>query len=341
MFPMPYSTLLAADDKMEVALQAGLAEVGTVQPSLDQVAISIVAVEGLDDFRHAGRNFGQTHYSASLLKVVIPYCAYQLRMAVEDVGNAAGAADAASTFEAAHASIDIVVTNAVPEIVAAGIAPAARLPKYEQMFAVIRTADGAVSVQLGAAFETSMRDALVNSCNSAAAAAIKQLGYGWINGALAAGGFFLEAGQQGIWLCGTYDGSLPAVRIPSQNDGPSAQATTTFDLANLYAHILRGSLVSTAESQEIAQLLADTANGPEPSWMDRRRDTGSRQFNVTHTKIGVGPLKSGANIFSEGSVVEAEAGGPPFIVVWQNVRESQLSAMSKLVESAIRHYLAP
>jgi hypothetical protein len=215
-----------------------------------------------------------------------------------------------------------------------------RVPQYEAIFATIPTVDGGVSVHINAAFETSMRKAIVDSSNEAAATCIKQLGYGWINGALAAGGFFLTAGQQGIWLCGTFDGSRPPVRIESVNDGPVAQATTTFDMANLYANVLRGGLVDASASADIEQLLRDTAAGPEPSWMDSSRpDIGSSDFTVTHTKIGLGPLKIGKNVFSEASVIVPNGESKQFIVVWQNAFEADLRSMSFLIERTVRHYL--
>ncbi|MDX2299939.1 MAG: hypothetical protein NW204_09460 [Xanthomonadaceae bacterium] len=341
-FPAPYPTLLGSDIKMEQALEAALWDTHTSFPlfgDIPHVALSIAAVEGPDDFRHAGIDFGRTYYSASVLKVVIPYCAYQLRIAVEDVGNAAGATDGATAYAAARLVIDPLAASAVPAIAAAGIPVAMQVPKYEQIFAIIPTVGGGISVNINAGFETLMRRALIESSNEAAAICIKHLGYGWINGALAAGGFFLPP-TQGIWLCGTFDGSRPSVPVESVNDGQVAQATTTFDMANLYANVLRGSLVDSSASSDIDQLLRNTASGPEPSWMDgTRRDTGSSDFTVTHTKIGVGPLKTGKSVFSEASVIVPNGETKQFIVMWQNAFETDLRSMSFLVERTVRHYL--
>ncbi len=293
-FPVPYSTLLNADVKMEEALAAGLADMQASFPvsgGPGGIAFSMAAVLGPDDFPHAGLNFGGTYYSASLLKVAIPYCAHQLRSAVEDAGNAAGATDGPSTYAAARLVIDPLVANAVPTIVAAGVPHALRVPRYEDVFATVPTIDGHVAVMLNAAFENSMRDALVLSSNSAAATCIKSLGYGWVNGALAAGGFFSALGQQGIWLCGTFDGVTQAVRIASVNDGQAAQVMTTFDMANMYAHVLRGSLVNASASSDFDQLLRDTAAGSEPSWMDASRPVGSTDFTVTHTEDRARPAQ--------------------------------------------------
>jgi hypothetical protein len=81
-FPQPYPTLLSDDFKMGQALEAGLSDTRASFPlfgDIPHIALSIAAVEALDDCRHAGIDFGRTYYSASLLKAAIPYCAYQLR----------------------------------------------------------------------------------------------------------------------------------------------------------------------------------------------------------------------------------------------------------------------
>ncbi|WP_328400838.1 hypothetical protein [Nocardia sp. NBC_00403] len=155
-FPTPYATLLAADFTMEQALEQALLDTRASFPlfgDIPHVALSIASVEGPDDFRHAGVDFGRTFYSASLLEVAIPYCAYQLRTAVEDAGNATGATNAASTYAAARATIDPEAAGAVPAIAAAGIPVAQRVPQYEQIFATIPRVSGGVAVTLNAAFE--------------------------------------------------------------------------------------------------------------------------------------------------------------------------------------------
>jgi hypothetical protein len=137
---------------------------------------------------------------------------------------------------------------------------------------------------------------------------------------------------------------LTAVRIPSSNDGLVAQATTTFDLANMIAHILNGTLVDASSSGQMLAILATTAAaGADPSFMDftRRPTFPARSFTVTHTKIGVGPLKTGATVASEGSIVEHAETGRQFVVVWQNSLNdlNSLFAVGSVVERTIEHFL--
>src|SRR3712207_2508431 len=83
-FPPPYPTLLRPDPLMDAALLTALPEValtspGTAGPS--RSAISVAAVNGSAGslaLPHAGLRFGETHYSASLLKVAAMYAAFEL-----------------------------------------------------------------------------------------------------------------------------------------------------------------------------------------------------------------------------------------------------------------------
>jgi hypothetical protein len=297
------------------------------------------------DVRHAGVNFGQTHYSASLLKVAAMYAAYELRSTVNNVARSTGAASAAELFERL-APLDDLIDVAVPDLLTTpGLTRAMRVPKYAQIFSVIPLVDGGVAADFSHAFEQHLRLAIIESSNASAAFCIKALGYSWINGALASGGFFFPGTRDGIWLAGTFAGDQPYARIPSINDEGVAQATTTFDMTNLYAHLLGRSLVvdGTGESSDrMLDLLAETHAGPEPSWMDGSRENPLRvgPVAITHTKIGVGPLKTGPNVFSEGSIVTHHGTGRQFIVVWQNVLGGSIPAVTFVVEQTIVAFCA-
>ncbi|MEV6426564.1 hypothetical protein [Nocardia sp. NPDC051463] len=140
-FPTPYAALRAADFTMEQALEQALLDTSTSFPlfgSIPHIALSIAAVEGPDDFREAGFDFGRMFYSANLLEAAILYCAYQLPTAVEDAGDASRAANVASTYAAARASMDPEAAGAVPAIAEAGIPVAQRVLHYEEILATIR-----------------------------------------------------------------------------------------------------------------------------------------------------------------------------------------------------------
>jgi hypothetical protein len=303
------------------------------------VALSIALIDNSafpPVFQHAGLHAGQTHYSASLLKVAAMYAAHELR-AVNTLG--ADASSGPELFAACHQTFDEEIAIAVPRINEEGIARGLRVPSYEKLFTAVPLADGGVAVEFSSTFQTALVAAIVRSDNAAAATCVKALGYSWINGALAAGGYFVDESRDGVWLAGTFLGDQPYVRIDSMNDGPVAQATTTFDLANMYAHMLAGSLVDPASCAQMLTLLRNAQAGVDPSFLDgvRRPNTGSTSLLPTHTKIGVGPLKSGAVVASEGTFVLDPPSGRQFLVVFQNTvnDDDSLRAMTFPVERTI------
>lgn len=349
-FPAPYPALLADDFLLGQALETAIAEALVAFPSIAQpfrVAISIAAIDDSvfpHDFKHAGRHFGDTYYSASLVKMGALYAAFELMQSVNNLAMASGAANAAQLFARLHAEFDPVIDRAVPLISSTpGITRDMRIPKYEQIFAVIPQTGGGVRVKHSGAFETHLVRMIANSDNNSAATCIRALGYSWINGVLHAAGFFFPPAQTGIWVGGTFTGSFPPVRIPSVNDGPTAQGTTCFDMATLYGHIFQGTLVNQDASRQMLGMLSLAAtDGPDPSFLDfTRRHVPMRSFGVSHTKIGEGPLTSGTTVISEGSIVEHINSGRKFLTVFQNSFRDDPSvfAMGAIVERTIEIFI--
>jgi hypothetical protein len=66
-------------------------------------------------------------------------------------------------------------------------------------------------------------------------------------------------------------------------------------------------LVDASSSNDMLALLATSASvGDDPSFLDFTRRSGlpPKNFSVTHTKIGPGPLKTGQQVASEGTILE-------------------------------------
>jgi hypothetical protein len=80
----PYPTLLGDYPALGMALEQALADTLATFPSVERpwrTAISIAAIDETTsppDFRHAGLRYGDTFYSASLLKVAAMYAAFGL-----------------------------------------------------------------------------------------------------------------------------------------------------------------------------------------------------------------------------------------------------------------------
>ncbi|MFJ9448633.1 hypothetical protein ACIRRH_43635 [Kitasatospora sp. NPDC101235] len=344
-FPTPYPTLLGDDPALQTALDTAVSEALTQFPGLAhpfRAAISFVAVDqtpdGLD-FRHAGLRYGDSYFTASLAKIGALYAAYELLRSVNAV--AGEVAMPQELFTRLRNEFDPVIDASVPAIAQApGLTRAQRLPKYEQIFATAPTA-GALVCSFQPGFQDNLNKMIIKGSNDTAAAVIQALGYSWINGALNAGGFFFPPAATGIWLAGTFTGSLPAVRIPSVNDGMVAQASTCFDMANLYAHIVRRTLVDPGSSQFMHALLATSASvGDDPSYLDftRRPALPPRDFGVLDSKIGHAPLKTGIQVNSEAAVVESSDPVQQFVVVFQDSLDDldSLSALGYIVDRTIK-----
>lgn len=134
------------------------------------------------------------------------------------------------------------------------------------------------------------------------------------------------------------------------NDGPSAQSTTTVDMARLLALIVEGSILDSHSIDGIAsdmrQLLADARSVGDSSWMT----TGARQhinglgagFTITHTEIGLGGLNAGGEVASEATVLTHYGTGQQFVVVWQNLRNTvqHHNAMAFLIRRTMLNFLS-
>jgi len=224
-----------------------------------------------------------------------------------------------------------------------------KVPNYRTTFAAIPLAGGGFALTFTPAFAGNLRKMMVDSSNEAAAFCIENLGYGWINGALASGAFFDPGISTGVWLAGTFTGSRPRVRIPSVNDGGVAQAMTCFDMANLCAHVFARTLFEPTDAgacDEIMSLMFDAQTlGPDPAFITRPTVAPpGLSYAVTNTKIGLGPLKrenGGFDVASEASFVEHVDTGAKFLVVWQNSRNDRpsLTAVSFIVDTTIRAFL--
>lgn len=351
-FPAPYATLLGDDPHLQTCLETAVAQTRADSPGWedpDRLAISLASVDESTSpmsFTHAGIGHGRTHYSASLLKVGAMYAAFELRKRVNDFIAEQSVSTAQQLFGLLPAHFDDAIVDKVPTInAAAGITRTMKVPKYQQIFSAADNGSG-LAANFTETFRKNLFGMIVNSNNASAAGAITALGYSWINGALHAGGFFFPPSSDGIWLAGTFTGAFPPVRIPCINDVNTAQGTSTFDVANMYAHILSGTLVDSLSSTDFgAHLQVSAAEGADPSFMVKGkppRDTlPVRNFDVTHTKIGLGPLKTNRIVISEGAVVQHRASTHRFVVVWQNSfnDSGSIFAVGSVVERAISLFL--
>ncbi|MGO9033199.1 hypothetical protein [Mycobacterium sp.] len=360
LFPDTYPDLLTTDDTMAEALTEAAAQTATQFPSVavnSTAAVSVAAVENSDDsdpptFAYAGLRDTAMYFSASLLKVSAMLAAFELRQSAGEIAANEASCDAATVFSDLQNQFDQDIENSVPLLLnTPGITHAMRVPTYSAVFAAPQSApNGGCQLTFGTTFATNMRGMIVDSNNNQAAATIQALGYSWINGLVSNGGLFDQSANTGIWLAGTFLGTMPAVRIPSVNDGPSAQATTTIDMTRFLALLIEADTLDERSdegiSAEMLTLLSDAQSVGDSSWMTTDARPGytgiGDGFTITHCKIGLGNLKAGPEIASEATILRHDDSDTQFLVVWQNVANTAAAqnAMSFLVRTAILNYLS-
>ena len=186
--------------------------------------------------------------------------------------------------------------------------------------------------------------------NGGAAGVIRRLGFQCINGALAARGLFDAGSSTGLWLTGDFV-STPLRLARTINDGPVGQAGTPRAVAKLFTLAAQRALVQfeTASNDEMLALLGNSLPH-DPPFIGRNLDISragvsrSRSFDVTHNKLGLGPLKRGGNVHSEGSIVTHRDSGRRFVVTWQNMparTDADFRTITRLVDLVIERFVTP
>lgn len=358
-FPSTLPSKLTADPSLQTHLMEAISQIqggNALRASIGLCSINNTSLA--PTYRYAGFKDTEMHYSASLLKVAAMYSAFQIKKSINRFAEVTPVPVFPLFLAQVAAIFDPKILLAIPslasdpEIHTSPLATQASIfrLKYESLFDV--SADRAL-VSFKPAFLSRLRGAIVNSSNSDAATVVKSLGYKWLNGSLEGAGF-LSMGPpvSGIWLGGTFESGLqnswPAARVDTVNDQGVGQAMTCLGMMKLYAAMDSRELVDSPSSDEMLQLLSDAQiSGPDPSFLTRSDVLGGIRvaFDVTHCKIGLGPLKSrngGFEVASEGAFIRHRESSRRFILVYQNCQNltSELRALSRIVDKTIGLHLS-
>ena len=196
---------------------------------------------------------------------------------------------------------------------------------------------------------------IVPSNNSSAGECIRRLGFAYINVKLMQRGFYEPSltPPRGIWLAADFIGGT-RVEIDSLNDGKSAQATTSLQMARLFSLIELGELINVASCTEMKALL-NTAHSVDSAWLSR--PAGLRRFDFVGVKVGVANLKpndppKGEDVYSEGLILKWPVSAADrrdrnvngeIAVCWQNLRKSATGsgfrAIAGIIEDAFSNFL--
>jgi hypothetical protein len=143
------------------------------------------------------------------------------------------------------------------------------------------------------------------------------------------------------------------VEIDSVNDGKSAQATTSRQMARFFSLIQLEKLIDDSVSSEGMKELLHEANTIDPSWLIldwSRSHEVSLPFKVVGVKVGVANLKPntpplGPNVYSEGIIAKWEGDATALTrhnlngdiaVCWQNLRAGSISTHFEGIAEVIK-----
>jgi hypothetical protein len=338
---------------------------------------------------YAGVHHDEVHFSASLLKVAAMFAAFSLRAEARQLAAGGGFADENAFITAL--SQQFKSTDAVPAIQSAGVGLKPRYkdilkvtgfgggalqvefnPSFSTSLAVDHPLfqqyqtvhaqevslhhiqdDEENATTLAALNKVShMYRMIVPSNNVSAGECIRRLGYAYINVKLMNGGFYdpTASPPKGIWLAADFAGG-PRVEIDSVNDGKSAQATTSRQMARFFSLIQLGQLVPTSGADMKA--LLKEAHGVDSAWISK---FGPRLFDFEGVKVGLANLKpntppKGPDVYSEGILLKWNGNPAPLphnlsgdiAVCWQNLRVSAFDTgvpgIAEMIENAFSNFL--
>nr|WP_180204883.1 hypothetical protein [Pseudomonas sp. SbOxS1]NYU04883.1 hypothetical protein [Pseudomonas sp. SbOxS1] len=344
LFPPAPQIQTSADDTLQNALDQAIDDAvlrqGIAAGSFG-VPITIMDItDPLNPYPMAGWKEDEVDYSASEVKIAVLYGAIALLDMVQRFVTATNPGSQAELFLNLQAQMDPFISSCVPALsTAPGITDTHRLPVYDSVFTFI---GGTVSFAPG--YVTSLIRSIVDSNNAESALCIHGVGYSYLNGTLASGGFFDAGAQTGVWLAGDFMGGAqyPSARlVNSLNDGPSAQCSTTRSIARLMTAMVCDCVFDAPLCSAMDIPLSGSAAGADQPWITRTVPPIIDRAVVTHNKLGVGPLKTGGNVWSEVSVLYAPlAADHRYVVAWQNLRNSVpgFSEMAKIVMATLKEY---
>ena len=349
-FPSAYPDPLdqSASNKMQTSFDTALAAMTAAQRSkLSKVAVTFVAQSFGSGGTHpaGGQRQTEVHFTGSMIKIAAMYASFELRAAVRRLAEDLKLTDSTKLFDALK-TFDDPIKKAVKAFQGdPSLTDEHLLPKYKTIFETVPEPGGAgwLTFKFKNTYEATLEGMIVGQHNTDARDSIHAVSFGYINGALAAGGFFDAATSKGLWLAGDYQGQWPAKRIPSENDGPSAQAATTAQAARMFSLMTDRKLVDQQSSDDMLKL-----TGHSLTWLTFTTPhalPASSTVEVLYAKVGRGPLNAGGEALSEVEIVHAKSADKWFVVVWQNLTGPMSTATLKpvavLIEQTITEFLKP
>lgn len=358
LFPSPPSLFFATDSALQGAVDRARGELESQVGSPLNARFAIIdlgAKSASGTLKWGGHQAEVVDYIASMAKVCGLFGAFALRNMVFRFamkfqtsftmmpallmlqGNKKPTA-----FDGLRAFVDPAIVKGAdarlsalkPQFLKPGYAGAFTAPKFGQFYTPSFTAN----------YRQALREMIVPSSNGHAAISIHGVGYAYLNGALRA--VRLWEKDKGLWLAGDFMRQWPYATVGSDNDQAVAQAGTALNMAKLMALIVSDAVIDGAACKEMRQILADAVTGPDQSWLTRTDSVTSDALRlpltaIKHTKLGLGPLKKGGQVWSEVFHIEGlRAAGRNYAVCYQNLdnRTYGFAAMCFMIRRTLEFY---
>jgi hypothetical protein len=200
---------------------------------------------------------------------------------------------------------------------------ARRLPTYEDVLQVKKIGNS-LDINFTVGYSQSLDSMIIPSDNGGAMNCVHGLGFGYLNGALAAANVFDDATGLGFWCGGDFQmGKVWApVRIDTVNDGSSSVGSTSDATARLIALMVLGGVLKGDKSARdgMRDRLQRAAKGVDQPWLTRGDVPGHfARSEVIYNKLGLGPLNAGGETWSEATILKG-VGKNTYAIAWQNLQ---------------------
>jgi hypothetical protein len=343
--PLAFNNNAPMQDALDATRQQ-LSNDGT--PTVDNLAVIVVALTGFEGgLNHpwAAIRDQDECYSASLIKIAAMYTAFDLRASADQLAIDQGLTTWPAIEAALQATFDPDIATHTPSLINASTdlrdEDKDRRPDYSAVLQ-LGAPGGDFTVDFTPGQVSAFENMMVQQHDQGATTTIHGLGYPYLDGKIADDGFFDSTSSEGLWLAGDYAGIWPAARISCVNDVDTAQGTTARQLARLLTLLADDKLVGPLSSKGMKERMARAGkffrSTTPPIW------PAGGQFVATHGKVGIGSLKSGQTVLSEGILVSDTVRSRSFAVVYQNViqdgltRRQALVPVATLIEAALNAF---
>ena len=355
LFPPAPKTTFTKDPKLQAALTRAVGTVCArrrIAPADFPSPISIIdlktAVSGATALPIAGFHENEEDYIASAGKVGVLYAAFMIRDMARRFALARAPKDEKDFFAQLNAQMGPAIASAVPRL---GLSSPIVKPDYGSMLQATRLGGG-LNVHFKSGYETSLNGMIIKGENLPTSKCVKGVGYGYLNGSLAAHGFFTNSTGLGLWVGTDFNGTQPKVFINTTNaDKSEAVASTSDAMARLLAIIIVSGVLSDTICGEMRTRLAGaiaTNHGSDQSWITRSSVSHFIPDNaLTHDKVGLGTITvgktKGTEVFSEvlGLDVAKIADLPgvkKFAIAYQNVHQTEIADIVTIIRETITTY---